>query len=103
VEVRALLKGDYPEVVKRKIFLSASGAVYGRRVCLLCGGDGVSSRVHVPPVALRVDYPDFRGIRSYWLCLVHQALEPEDAQLTAALQGKARQGEAQRDEQGTTP
>jgi hypothetical protein len=88
--VKEILNGDYPQRVKVKVFLAASSAAHGARACILCGADGVFSRVHVPPEALTVDRPDYRGIRSYWLCQAHSTLEPGDEQITAALQQGVR-------------
>ena len=83
-----VLRGDYPELVKQRAYLAARGAMHGRRVCLLCRGVGYASRVHVPVEALRVDNPEYGGIRCYWLCLEHSALEDEDERIVQALAAK---------------
>ena len=101
--VRELLAGDWPEVVKRKIFLAVCGGVHGRRECLLCGRDGFATRIHIPAEALRPGDPDLAGVRAYWVCAVHSTLEPEDEQVVEALSGKAKQVEAQRGERGVAP
>jgi hypothetical protein len=80
-----VLKGDYPEAVKTRTFLACRGALHGSRQCLLCGGQGATTRVYVPPEALRVDRPDYRGIAAYWLCMTHRELTTADPQVSEAL------------------
>jgi hypothetical protein len=80
-----VLKGDYPEAVKTRVYLATRGALHGSRQCLLCGGQGATTRVYIPREALRVDRPDFRGISAYWLCLEHRQLTDEDPRVFEAL------------------
>jgi hypothetical protein len=80
-----VLRGDYPEAVKTRVYLACRGALHGPRQCLLCGGAGATTRVHVPEEALRVDRPDFRRIWAYWLCVQHRQLTDEDPQVQEAL------------------
>jgi hypothetical protein len=83
-----VLRGDYPQPVKQRVYLACRGALYGSRQCLLCGGPGAITRVNVPKEALRVDRPDFRGIHAYWLCQSHRHLTDEDPEVFEALQLK---------------
>jgi hypothetical protein len=47
--------------------------------------------VFIPAEALKVDDPDYSGIRCYWLCRgEHSQLQPEDEAITTALQTLAR-------------
>ena len=85
--VRQILTGDYPERIKRKIFPAATGAVHGRRECLLCGRDGFASRISIPPEALRPGDPDLAGVRAYWLC---QACSQSDSEYTQIVQALER-------------
>jgi len=83
--VREVLKGDYAESLKRKVFLASRGLESGRRACLLCGKEGHATRVSIPDEALRVDQPDLAGVRLYCLCLEHNTLDPEDELIVQAL------------------
>jgi len=85
---RKLLREDYPELVKQRVFLAAKGALTGSRHCVLCGKNGHATRVHLPPEALRPIDPDLAGVRVYWLCLPHSQIDPEDPQLVQALAAK---------------
>jgi hypothetical protein len=80
-----VLRGDYPEAVKRRVYLATRGALHGSRQCLLCGAQGVTTRVFIPDAALRVDRPDYRGLAAYWLCLEHRELQSDDEQVQEAL------------------
>jgi hypothetical protein len=84
----AALKADYPEAVKRRIFLACIGAVHGPRRCILCGQPGATTWVHVPAESLRVVAPVFDGIKPYWLCLAHNELDENAPEVLAALQKK---------------
>jgi hypothetical protein len=83
-----ILRGDYPEAVKARVFLACRHSLSGSRQCLICGADGATTRVYLPPEALRVDKPDFRGIHAYWAFLDHSHLDGEDPQVIAALKRK---------------
>ena len=108
-----VLKSDYPEAVKQRAYLAAHGALHGRRGCILCGQPGCTSRVYIPPDALRVDDPDYSEVTCYLLCLAHQTLDGGDEQVIEALKtparppgkrhGEGKEAEAQRYEQGNTP
>jgi hypothetical protein len=81
-----VLRGDFPEQIKTRVYLATRGALHGSRQCLLCGGAGATTRVFIPEAALRVDRPDFRGIAAYWLCLQHRGLTDEDPEVAETLQ-----------------
>jgi hypothetical protein len=34
----AIMRGDYPQAVKQRVYLACRGALHGSRQCLLCGG-----------------------------------------------------------------
>ena len=87
---KELLDGDYPQEVKMRALLASKGALSGRRECVLCQGRGHIIRVHVPPRALSVDQPDYRGIAAYWLCGAHAELTGEDPAVQAALARRKR-------------
>jgi hypothetical protein len=82
---RAILDGDYPQPVKMRVALASKGVLSGRRECVVCGEPGHTTRVWVPPAALRVVNPDYRGIVAYWVCAEHLALPEGDPELQAAL------------------
>jgi hypothetical protein len=86
--VLEVLRGDFPEPVKQRCYLLARGALSGRRTCLVCGGTGWASRIHVPPEALRLDQPRYDGIKCYWLCAKCAQLPEGDAQIAEALEPK---------------
>jgi hypothetical protein len=86
---RAMLKADYPEVLKQRILLASRGSVRGRCTCALCGEPGSVTRVYVPPEALRPVDPEYGGVRSYWVCAEHLLLPDTDGELRGAL---ARRG-----------
>jgi hypothetical protein len=79
------LRADYPQPVKQRIFLACRGALHGSRKCLVCGQPGATTRVNLPPEALRAVEPDYAGIRAYWLCLAHGDLTDTDPQVQEAL------------------
>ena len=80
-----MLKSDFPERVKARVYLASRGALCGRRVCLLCPRPGFATRVHVPVEALRLADPVLDHVRVYWLCVKCAQLEPEDPQIVEAL------------------
>jgi hypothetical protein len=82
---RVMLKADYPEILKQRILLASRGAVRGRCVCVLCGAVGDTTRVLIPPAALRAVDPEYDGVRSYWTCAMHAAVPETDPELQAAL------------------
>jgi hypothetical protein len=83
-----VLKGDYPEAVKTRVYLACRGALHGSRHCLICGAPGITTRVSLPPEALKAVEPCYAGIKAYWLCLDHGELTDEDPQVQEALKRK---------------
>jgi hypothetical protein len=87
--VRQILTGDYPQEVKQRVFLASRGAVHGRRPCLVCGGPGWATRIHIAPAALSVGHdlvPD--DVTVYWLCQDCSLLPSDDEQIVQALSAK---------------
>jgi hypothetical protein len=94
-----LLTGDYPEAVKKAVFLASKGAVRGRRTCLLCARTGAYTRVFVPREALRLGAPDTSQVCSYWVCAVHSSATIPDAEVAQLLAAR-RAGSPRRRRRG---
>src|SRR5882672_8058375 len=73
-QVREILRSDFDEVLKRKVFLFAASGTRGPRRCVACGDAGETIRVHIGEAALKIDQPDFSAIQPYWLCASHSQL-----------------------------
>jgi hypothetical protein len=84
-----VLRGDYPQAIKSRVYLACRGSLHGPRRCIVCGQPGVITRVSLPQAALRPVEPRYDEIQAYWLCPVHQDLNDADPEVAAAL---ARRG-----------
>jgi hypothetical protein len=81
-----LREASYPERLRQLVYLASKGGVPGPRKCLLCSYTGAVTRVFLPPESLRIEAPDTRNVRAYWLCAVCSTTTHDLEVIAAALQ-----------------